>query len=82
MSGQSRTPDELFLIKLFEIASSKGNPLNQVKAEVVSKAIHQTERSVRNIIKLLAQANFIIKGEGTLIRLTKHGLKFVERELE
>ena len=81
MSEHKSTPDERFLIKLFEMASSKGNPLNEIKSQFVAQAIGQTEKSTKNIIKLLSQANFVKKGEGSLIHLTKQGLQFVEREL-
>lgn len=81
MNGISHTPDERFLLKLFEIASSKGNPFNQVKTSLIAQEIGQTEKSVKNIVKLLAQANFIKKGEDSYVRLTQNGLNFVKQEL-
>lgn len=77
-----RTPDEKFLVKLYEIAKETGSPLNQVKSEVVAKEIGQTQKSVKNIVKLLTQANFIKQDDGGLVHLTQHGVNFVETEIQ
>lgn len=82
MMQQNRlTPDERFLIALFSLASKRGDPFQMVAIKEVASAIGQKEIAVKNIVKLLAQANFIQKSGDTAIRLTKHGLAFVENEI-
>lgn len=81
MSQIGHTPDERFLIMLFKLANEKGDPFSMISIAKVSKGISQKETAVKNIIKLLAQANFIKKmGDATVV-LTKQGYDFVMREL-
>jgi Mn-dependent DtxR family transcriptional regulator len=64
------TKDELYLLKLLELASEgKEN----VDCYQVGKLIGQKEHTTRVIVRDLAQANFIRKGEGDEIYLTTHG---------
>jgi Mn-dependent DtxR family transcriptional regulator len=79
MNKKAKTPDERFLIALHKIVQDDGDvPVEWGK---VATLIGQTERSVRNIVKLLAQANFIKKVGDTEVRLTQHGSNFVLNEL-
>ncbi len=82
MSQIGHTPDERFLIKLCEIATQKGDPFQPVATKHVAQAIGQKETAVKNIVKLLAQANFIKKVGDTAVRLTPHGQSFVLNEME
>lgn len=77
---KSKTPDERFLIQLHNIAKAKGNPFVPVSIRRVAEAIHQKETAVKNIIKLLAQANFIQKMGDSAVRLTQQGLAFINNE--
>jgi Mn-dependent DtxR family transcriptional regulator len=78
MSQKAKTPDERFLIELHRIVQVDGDgPVEWLR---VATLIGQTERSVRNIVKLLAQANFIKKVGDTEVRLTPHGSNFVLSE--
>ena len=78
MNQKAKTPDERFLIELHRIVQEHGDgPVEWMR---VALAIGQTERSVRNIVKLLAQANFIKKVGDTEVRLTPHGSSFASRE--
>lgn len=71
------TPDERFLIKLYEMAMQTGDPHALIDSRDVATAIGQKETAAKNMVKHLAQANFVKKGEGTLIYLTEHGCNFV-----
>jgi Mn-dependent DtxR family transcriptional regulator len=71
------TPDERFLIKLYEMAFATGNPLAAMKIQTVATAIGQKETAIKNIIKHLAQANFLIKVDETRVALTERGCAFV-----
>jgi hypothetical protein len=72
------TKDELFVLKLFELATAKGDATEEIDSYVVGRAIGQNDRGIYNIVKHLAQANFIKKGDENAIFLTPQGLALVE----
>lgn len=78
MSSKS-TPDERFLSKLYELAKSKGDLHSEVKIADVARATGLKETATKNIVKDLAQANFLKKGENETVYLTERGCQFVER---
>ena len=82
MNKKGLTPDELFLIKLYQIASAKGDLYRPVEIAQVAKAICYKETAVKNIVNMLAQTNFLKKVGTTLVSLTPHGYKFVLSELQ
>jgi Mn-dependent DtxR family transcriptional regulator len=75
---KSLTKDELFLVKLFDLASRLKSPFETVDRYKVGQAIGQNDRSVDNIVRMLAQANFIKKAEGNSIYLTESGVSLVK----
>jgi hypothetical protein len=77
MSQKATTKDELFLIKLYEMANHLGGPHEEVDRYVIGRAIGQNDRGIDTITRLLAQANFVKKGDETTIYLTEHGLRLV-----
>ncbi len=82
MSQKRRTPDEKFLIKLYETAMESGDPFQETDFRGVAKALGQKETAIKNIIKHLAQANFVKKIDDTRIYLTRHGCDFVLEETQ
>ncbi len=79
MSQKSTTKDELFLLKLHELASLKGDPHEEIDIYVVGKEIGQNDKGTSTIARLLAQTNFVKKGEvENAVYLTPHGLKLVQ----
>ncbi|MBS0615845.1 MAG: hypothetical protein JSR58_04760 [Verrucomicrobia bacterium] len=78
MNKRATTKDELYLLKLHELALRKGDPTTPIDRYEVGKAIGQHDKSVDNIVNLLAQTNFIKKGDGKEIFLTPHGLRSLE----
>ncbi len=81
MNKKGLTPDERFLLKLYELSNAKGGPFHKIASNRIAKEISQTETSVKNIVKLLAQANFIKKIGDTEVCLTEQGHRFVLNEL-
>jgi len=75
---KATTKDELFLLKLYEMALKKGGPEEPVDRYSIGKAIGMQDHGIDNIIKHLAQANFIKKCTDNRIYLTPHGIKLVE----
>lgn len=71
------TPDERFLIKLYETAMSRGDPYALIDYRGVAKELGQKETATKNIIKHLAQANFLKKVDETTLYLTERGCDFV-----
>ncbi len=77
--NQRMTKDELFLLTLYKIAHAKGDPTHQIDRFLIGKAINQNERMCNNIVRHLAQANFIKKGDENFIYLTEQGLRLVDQ---
>ncbi len=71
------TPDERFLIKLYQTAMAGGDPHAIIDYRGVAKAIGQKETAIKNIIKHLAQANFLNKVDESSVSLTERGCDFV-----
>lgn len=75
---KATTKDELFLLKLYELATKKGDPEQEIDRYEIGKAIGMNNHGIDTIIKHLAQANFIKKCSDQCIYLTPHGIKLVE----
>jgi Mn-dependent DtxR family transcriptional regulator len=71
------TPDERFLIKLYETAMEGGDPHAQIDYRGIAKLLGQKETAMKNIIKHLAQANFLKKSDENTVYLTERGCNFV-----
>lgn len=82
MSKKAMTKDELFLIKLHQIAASRGEYTKAVDRYEVGRAIGQNDKGVDTIVNLLAQTNFIKKGDDNCVFLTKNGLQLIESILQ
>lgn len=68
MSRKSLTPDEKLLLAL-ETSDAQGG----VNPVLIALPLGISERSCNNIIKLLAQANFVKKMENGNVFITAHG---------
>lgn len=75
---QCLTRDEVYLCQLAKIAETSGDLFHEVAIYEVGQSMGQNNRSVDNIVRMLAQANFVKKGEEGKIYLTPHGLSLVE----
>ncbi len=82
MTKKGTTKDELFLIKLCELASKLGTPQEAIDRFEVGRAIGQNDKGANVIARDLAQANFVKKGEGDAVFLTDHGLRLVHSLLD
>ncbi len=71
------TKDERYLIKLHELANALGGPWEEVDRYAVGQAVGMNPRAVDNAVRLLAQANFLKKGEGNHILLTQNGVNLI-----
>lgn len=76
------TKDELFLLKLHECALKQGDPTAPIDRYLIAKEIGQNPHAIDTIIRHLAQANFVKKGEENSVYLTSNGLKLIEVLLE
>lgn len=77
MNKKATTKDELFLLKLEELALKRGDFEVEIDRYEIGRAIGQNDKGVDTITKHLAQANFVKKGEGARVYLTPHGLQLV-----
>lgn len=71
------TKDESFLLKLYAMASTQGDPTLAIDRFVIGRAIGQNDKGANIIARDLAQANFVKKGDGDAVYLTEHGLRLV-----
>lgn len=78
MHKKATTKDELFLIKLHELALLQGDFSQEIDRFAVGRAIGQNDRGLNAIVVLLAKANFIKKGEGMAVYLTALGVDLVK----
>lgn len=74
---QKSTPDERFLIKLYQTAMAGGDPHAIIDYRGIAKTLGQKETAMKNIIKHLAQANFLKKVDDTSVTLTERGCDLV-----
>jgi len=72
------TKEENYLIKLYQLSLTLGSPWEEVDRYAVGQAIGQNNRSVDNIVTILAKTNFIKKGEGNAIYLTEQGKSLID----
>lgn len=82
MTQKATTKDELFLLKLHELATQLGDAQEEVDRFAIGRAIGQNDKGANVIARDLAQANFVKKGEGEAVYLTDHGLRLVHFLLE
>lgn len=78
MNQKGTTKDESFLLKLCQMATAMGDPYQEVDRYAIGKAIGQNDKGIDAIVNLLAQTNFIKKGDGKAVYLTQHGMNLVE----
>ena len=77
-----QTPDEIVMIRLYKIAMDNGDPFFEIDLRGAQPLLGQKERAIKNIIKLLAQANFIKKVDDSTVHLTQRGCDFVLDAIE
>lgn len=82
MSKKATTKDELFLLKLHEVALQSGDAQTEFDRFEIGRLIGQNDKGANVIARDLAQANFVKKGEGQAVYLTDHGLRLVESLLD
>lgn len=72
------TKDELFLLKLHLMAQASGEEDTPIDRYQIGRAVGLNDKGIDNVVRLLAQANFVKKGEGDAIYLTPQGLRLIE----
>ncbi|PWU15021.1 MAG: hypothetical protein C5B45_03350 [Chlamydiae bacterium] len=82
MTQKAMTKDEIFVLKLYELAMQSGTPYGQIDCLEIAKAIGQNTKGAQVIARDLAQANFVKKAEGNRVYLTDHGLKLVQQVVQ
>lgn len=75
---KATTKDELFLVKLHELALLAGDYTCEIDRFVIGRAIGQNDKGVNTIVVLLAKANFVKKGTDDSVYLTPNGLSLVK----
>ena len=78
MNKKAMTKDEMFLLKLYELAIERGGPEEAIDRYLMGQAIGQNDKGIDTIVRHLAQANFIKKSGENDVYLTPPGLKLVK----
>jgi len=78
MTDRKKSKEELFLAKLYELASASGDPAEEVDRYAVGKALGWHTKSIDHIVQILTKTNFVKKGEDKLIYLTSSGIALGE----
>ncbi len=73
------TSDEKLMLEFYRI--SQGDQTCEIDIRIAAKNIGLKETALKNIVKHLAQANFVVKVGETHVLLTKNGCRFVLEEL-
>lgn len=82
MSQRSRTKDERYVLRLYELALQSGDMRHVMNRYDVGKSISLHDRACNTICNLLIRANFIKKTDKDNIYLTPQGEKLALRLLE
>ena len=82
MGQHSRTKDERFILKMYEVASKTGDIEFVVNRYEIGRSIGMQEKGVDTICVLLGQANFIKKAGKEEIFLTPQGEQLALRLLD
>ena len=78
MAKKSATREEVFLLKLYNMALALGDVEAEIDRYVIGQAIGQNDRSVDALVRSLAQANFVKKGEEeNSLYITANGIALV-----
>ena len=77
MKQKRLTKDELFLIHLQEEANKLGDPYHPIGRYQIGQLIGQNDKSVDNMVRMLAQTNFIKKADGNSVYITKQGEELI-----
>ncbi len=78
MSQKRVTKDELFLVKLYQEGEKLGDPFMPLDRYQIGKLVSQNDKGVDNMVRMLAQANFIKKDSGNSIYITKQGEALIQ----
>jgi Mn-dependent DtxR family transcriptional regulator len=78
MSQKGTTPDERLLRAIYDEACKKGDSRAEVLLMPLAAKLGIKETALKNIVKHLAQANFLKKEGERAVYLTDHGEKIAK----
>ena len=78
MNQKGKTADEKLLIRIYEMAAAKGDLYAEISVEKAATSLGQRKTAASTIVKHLAQANLVKKGEEGYVALTRGGIQWVE----
>ena len=74
-----RTKDESFLIKLYETAQNEGDLNIEINFQKLGQELTLKDKIIKNIVRDLAQANFILKTDDNTVKLTQNGITLAQK---
>lgn len=82
MSQKKTSKEEHYLLKLYELASAKGGPKNEVDRYKVGEAIGESPKGVDHTVQMLTKNGLTKKTDERKVQLTDFGVRFVKQYLE
>lgn len=79
MTDKARTKEEIYMLKIHEMARALGDPFQVLDRYAVGSAVGFSYRLVNAICNTLLQANFLKKVDDNSLCLTVRGIELVER---
>lgn len=81
MNQKKQSKEELFLLKLHEIASAKEDPQTEVDRYEVGQAIGVNSKAVDNVVQLLTKNGLTKKSGEKMVYLSDFGLNYIKDHL-
>lgn len=78
MSKKKKSKEEMFILKLYELAHQKGDPENEVDRYEVGKLVGEHKKATDNTVQLLTKNGFTKRGEEPFVYLTPRGVALAE----
>lgn len=78
MSQKKKSKEEMFVLKLYELAMKTGDPENEVDRYAVGKLVGEHTKGADHTVQLLTKNGFTKRGDGSLVYLTKGGVALAQ----
>jgi predicted transcriptional regulator len=79
MTDKARTKEEIYILKIDEMARASGDPFQILDRYAIGSAVGFSYRVVNAICNTLLQANFLKKTSDASICLTVRGIELAQR---
>lgn len=82
MSQKKKSKEELFLQKLYELASASGDPENEIDRYEVGKLVGENPKGADHTVQMLVKNGFLKRGDEARVYLTERGVLFAKSQVQ